>query len=258
MAPQSFSVVTTFDSREIKTLLGALEPKQWQFTTALALTKTAQRVELAERTEMRRVFDRPTPFTLNSLRVQPATKQKLEARVWFKDPPKLTETQHYLLPDVYGGERRHKNLEAQLWRMGFLSHGTFLVPASGAPLDAFGNVPRGLYQQVLSQLRAQRDSKNNETAKSKARNLRQFKERFFYARRGNTSRLHPGIWVRSYRGSSLGFAFSSTTVSPVFLETKAPHYSQVFDFFGVAQRVSERMFPQEFEHAAERTVRTAR
>jgi hypothetical protein len=77
-----------FDVRDnfpqVKRLLDA-QQRQMPFAVALALTRTAQDVKRAEQAEMRGVFDRPTPFTLNSLFTKPATKQSLEARVWVKD-----------------------------------------------------------------------------------------------------------------------------------------------------------------------------
>ncbi|MBC2676904.1 hypothetical protein [Pseudomonas baltica] len=61
--------------------LTEIEQRQIPFATALALTETAKLIKSSIEDEMRAVFDRPTPFTMNALRLIPATKQKLEARV---------------------------------------------------------------------------------------------------------------------------------------------------------------------------------
>lgn len=65
--------------------LTELEQRQIPYATATALTRAAQGLMDRLRDEMRVVFDRPTPYTLNSLRMVPARKDRLEARVWFKD-----------------------------------------------------------------------------------------------------------------------------------------------------------------------------
>ena len=60
------------------------------------------------------MFDRPTRYTQNSLFLQPATKQKREARVWVKDTER---PDHYLLPQINGGNRplkRHGKAEHRL------------------------------------------------------------------------------------------------------------------------------------------------
>lgn len=66
------------------------------------------------RDEMRVVFDRPTPYTLNSLRMVPARKDRLEARVWFKDEADGAQPASvWIAPEVYGGPRRNKPAELQ-------------------------------------------------------------------------------------------------------------------------------------------------
>lgn len=163
------AIKAEWNSRDVKVALAALAPRQWAFATALALTKTGQSVQSAEKGEMRSVFDRPTPFTLNSLRLSPATRQRQEAHVWFKDPPRLTETQHYLLPQVYGGARRFKRFESLLMRAGFLPKGKALVPASGAPLDAYGNVSRGVYARIYADLKASPVGANRSATRKRSR-----------------------------------------------------------------------------------------
>ena len=234
----------------MRAALSALAPKQWAFASALALTRTAQQVKAAEIEEMRRVFDRPTGFTLGSLYLKPATKSNQEARVWFKDfAPKGTPAGKYLLSEVHGGQRAHKRFESALQKAGLLPFGRALVPASAAPLDANGNVKRGLYNQILSQLKAQRDSTANETTRSRARKARQRGGRYFY---GNPGGKRRGIWER------FSFAFG-TAVKPIFIEVGArPSYRPRFAFYDVGERVAEERYESEFDRAATETLRTAR
>ena len=69
---------------------------------ATALTRTAVEVKDALRAELPRVFDRPTPYTLNSLFVKPARADRLQAETYFKDDSagSGTPATKYLLPQV--------------------------------------------------------------------------------------------------------------------------------------------------------------
>ena len=77
--------ITTEGAAQLKRTLSDIERRQLPFATSLALTRTALMVKAAEVEEMKRVFDAPTRFTLNSLFVRPAKKSRLEAVVWVKD-----------------------------------------------------------------------------------------------------------------------------------------------------------------------------
>jgi hypothetical protein len=59
--------------------------RQVPFAIKNTLNKLAESTKQDAVSEMRRNFDRPTPFTLNSLFIKYATKQNLSARVFVKD-----------------------------------------------------------------------------------------------------------------------------------------------------------------------------
>lgn len=239
-----------WDARQVQAALSALAPRQWAFATALALTRVGQRVKAAETVGMERALDRPTPYTLRSLYLQGATRQRQEARVWFKDfAPKGTTAGQYLLPEVHGGERRDKRFERNLHYAGLLPSGASLVPASGARLDAYGNVSRGLYTRILADLHASPVGANA-TRRSVRRRERKGKRggRYFYGDPGGRGR---GVWER------FGFAFGSA-VRPMFLESRTPRYRPRFAFFGIAEEAVGGNYATEFERAAQETVRTAR
>jgi hypothetical protein len=250
--PEAFARIhAQWDPSQVRTAFAALEPRQWQFATALALSRTGRQVKDAEVAEMRSVFDRPTPYTLNSLRLQPASRQQLEARVWFREfSGKGTVAADYLLPQVYGDTRKAKRFERRLQTVGLLQGRRYLVPASGAPLDAYGNVQRGIYARVLSQLQAQFNPQSNQTAGSRGRRRRRRVRggEFFY---GNPGRRGRGIWER------FAFAFGSA-VRPVFLERGRVSYRPRFAFFDVADRVAAKSFGPEFDRAAAQALATAR
>lgn len=246
MAPSAFDVRARFDRLELQQVLDVLEPRRWSYATSLAINRIGQSVKSAERGEMRSVFDRPTAFTMNSLQLTPSTKTSLEARVWFKDPPRLGQVEHYLQPQVFGGARPHKRFELTLQRAGLLPQGRYLVPASAARLDANGNVSRGTYARVFADLQASPVGANT-TARSKRRR-RGRSTGFFYGNPGGRGR---GIWERFHT------AFGSA-VKPVFLESSAPTYRRRFAFFDLAERTVDRVYRSAFEGAVDHTLRTSR
>lgn len=250
------NITAQWDSRDVRVLLGALAPRQWAFTTAVALTRTGKHVKDAERDDMTRSFHRPTPFTLNSLYLQRATPANQQARVWFKDfAPKGTPAAKYLMPEVHGGLRSDKRFERSLQRAGYLAGGKQLAPASGATRDPYGNVRRGVYTQILSQLRASADATQFQSARSRrTRARRTGATQFFYGNPGGKGR---GVWMRTTGGRVLGGRMHSS-ITPIFIEQRPHTYRPRFAFFAIAERVAAARYQAEFAAAAEQTLRTAR
>jgi hypothetical protein len=203
--------------------------------TAKALTFTIQAVQAAEKTEMTKVFDRPTPFTLNSLYVQSATPSRLIARTWFKD---LRFKAHYLVPQVEGGDRPLKRFEKFLQSKGLLPVGMFAVPGERAELDAYGNMSRGQLVKILSALQALPEAGYlaNRSQRSAKRRRKQLVDYFV----GRPKPAAPmGVWQR----------IGTTGLRPILIFVKAPHYKKRFDFYGIAVTVSNREFPLRLERA---------
>ena len=67
-----------------------------------------QSLELAQTYEKARAkisYDAPTPFTINSFRIKYANTTNLEGKLFFQDPERLSESQHYLYHTVHGVKR---------------------------------------------------------------------------------------------------------------------------------------------------------
>lgn len=233
-----------------------LRQDQVPFATALALTRTAQYARQSLSTEMSRVFDRPTPRTLNSTYVRPATKSMLIAQVKIKDEGSggIGPTK-WLMPEIQGGGRSAKGFERLLQSAGILPSGWWAIPAQGANLDAYGNVSGGTITKILSQLQAMRDELDNEKRSVRAkRDGTRSKGRYFAVipSRVPSNHLKPGIYERM--GTT-----KTARLLPIFTFTsKAPRYTQRYDFFGVGERISRERFPIEFEAAVRVTAATAR
>lgn len=248
-------------------VLRALESAQSQipFATAKGLTDTIKQVKEAEVREMRKVFQAPTPYTINSLFIRPATKARLEASTWLKTG---NRPQHYLLPQIQGGPRPLKRFEQRLVMNGLMRPDQRAVPAAGARLDAYGNMSRGQIVQILSQLRTAvvQGDFSNATNSKRSRAKRQAVA--YFVSHGTGSRragyqgargrgviyeqhLPAGVWAR-YQ-----FAWGSS-VKPVLLFVSGARYTQRFDFFGVAERTIEARLRINMGNAVTHALRTAR
>lgn len=206
--------------------------RQLPYITSLALTDTAHVVRDRHREVMRQIFDRPTPYTINSLQVTPSRKETLVSRVYFKD--QVGRSQHYLVPQVEGGGRPHKRFERWLIAKGVMQPGEYAVPASGARLNSYGNMSPGSITQILSQLAASPDAMQWETAKSRKRAGAR-RARYFVPKPG--SKLARGIWVR--RGKS--------SIAPVLLFVGGVGYRPRYDFDGISRETAAEWFPSIFE-----------
>lgn len=231
-------------------------PDQLRFATAVALTRTAQDVKKAEEKEMRDVFDRPSPWTMNSLYVRPATKQTLEAEIWIKDfAAKATAPASYLLPQIKGGGRRLKRFERALQANGALPAGFRAVPGDAAKLDANGNMDRGQIVQILSYFKAFPEAgyKANMSDKRRERMARGSKTQlgysYFVGRPGD--RLPLGVWQRVRLAMG-------TAVRPVLIFVTEASYEAIFDFTYVADLTMRKNFNKHFADAFALAKRSAR
>ena len=149
-------ITAEMDTRQLEATLEGWEKKQLPFATARALTQTAGLVKQALIGSMETSFDDPTPFTLNSLYVKPATKTNLKAEVGIKNMPGNaggTPQSSYLEPGVQGGQRPVKRMEYLFRQSGLLKSGMMFVPGQGAKLDRYGNMAPSMRVQILSALK---------------------------------------------------------------------------------------------------------
>jgi len=210
---------------------------------AIALTRTAKDVQVAIKTEMRSVFDRPTPYAVNGTFLKPATKTSLEARVWVKDNPfgKGTPADRFLGPQIFGGNRGLKGMERLLQANGMMPQGWFAVPGDGATLDANGNVRRAQITQMLSQLKVQRGAGHESRASGSARSNRTIARQgvtYFVLPNGNRG-LPPGVYIKRR------FAHG-TAIKPMFVFVQQVQYKPRLRFHEIGQATIEAKFTVHF------------
>lgn len=212
------------------------------YAAATALTRTAKRAQQAIIAEMPQVFDRPTPYTLNSTFVQPASVKTMTARVAVKDWASNNGTlpEDYLLPAVLGGSRKEKRFERNMRYAGLLARGEYAVLGQEAPLDAFGNLRRGEMQRILTATRSSFDPYQNRSNSRRSR--KNAKNAPYFA--GRVKRIW-GVWRREGR-----------RLRPVLVFVRrTPQYRARLDFDGIAERTTREFFEAEFRAAAEAIVR---
>lgn len=232
---------------------------QVPFALATALNKTAAKAQTAVQKKMPEVFDRPTPWVMNSLRIKYANKNNLLAELAYKDKNSVENSRSMVEPHVFTGKRHFKAMEARLMRIGLIPAGWNVVPGAAAKLDANGNMSRGQISQVLNVLGAYTEAGYNKANdKTSARLAKGRAKKNIYGfvywvnKVGSTKARHlqPGVYQRVIT------AFG-TSLKPVLIFVKQANYKKRLDFFGVAQAVINKEFPGEFDRAFDEAMRTA-
>ena len=236
--------------------LDDLQRRQIPFATAAALTDVAKDAQTAVRKRMRLVFDDPTPFTLASTFVTPATKRRLESAVFFKDAieaGKGVPAGKYLAAELTGGRRAHKRFEKALIAARVMPAGYYAVPGARMRLDAFGNVPRGTITKILSDLRAFAEvgfRANRATRAQAAERGRKFRaSRYFVVQPGKSAQ--PGIYQR------FDSLFGRGAV-PAFIFVRDADYGRALDFPGVVNDTVARLFEDAFAARLQGALDSAR
>jgi hypothetical protein len=251
--------------------------KQLRYAAATGLNATAFSARADVQQEMRRVFDRPTPYILSAPRVtKKATPADLAAVIEPKYPGgKGVDPANVLRPEVQGGQRKLKRAEVALQRAGILPRGLYMVPSkwllASDKVDAFGNVKGSFIVQIISYFQAfgEQGYRANMTDKRRARLARRGKTDDGYAtvrgveyfvsygrlRSPNANSdavnsLAAGIWQRS--------GIHGSNVKPVFMFVRRPQYRARLDLHAVASKTVVREFAGQFRLALTAAMASAR
>lgn len=241
------------DVEKLRRDMRIVQEKQIPFATSQAINACVKAAAPAVQAEMKSVFDRPTPWTLNSYRVlKYANKRSLVAVVGFKDMEQVggrgIPAGRYLQPHMEGTARPAKGLEVLLRARGLMSNNEFLVPSKFMNLDSYGNVSRGVIQKVIANLDASRDRLTN-TPKGGARGGTK-KADFFFTRRGVRGARLSAIW------QNYGAKGGQHAIPAFIVVTGAPKYKKKFDQAVIVERQVNLLFNSEFESAFARAIAT--
>jgi hypothetical protein len=249
-----FTIKATPNFQPLRRLIDG-SAKQIPFATALTLTRLAQISKQELQTEMRRVFERPTRFAINSIFIRPATKQRLVSEVWLKGEYPGDPAQSFMRPQIFGGTRPQKKFERMLERARVLPPGWVTVPGKGAKIDSFGNQSPAEIVQILSALSAFPQGgvgfSANRTDRSRGRRKGKLRDIFFSGpnlqqRAANGGRLPWGVWERKGR-----------RVQALLFFVRKAQYRKRLAFFEVCQRVATRESERQFDIAMRRALATA-
>lgn len=247
-----------FDVKQLSRNLSNAEKRQLPYALARALNDTAFETREAWKELVPRVFDRPTPLTMNAVLYRKATKQNaLTAEIFIRDEAhKGTPPVRYLSPEEHGGARRQKPFERLLAR----SHPRarqFYVPGRGLTLNQFGNVPAAIIQKILSQLQVRQDAAQNETAAARGRRIKRQRKKggggSYFILAQNRGKLRAGV---VYERIETGFG--SAVRSVLFPLDSAPTYRPRFGAIKLAHQIAAQRFPINFNKWMREAMRTAR
>lgn len=242
---------------EVQRALSAYGPKV-RSATREALNRTLEWAETDVVREMRKVFDRPVPFTLRSLRKYYANTATLQARLWFRQRSQ-DEDKLWARPQIFGGQRDVKPMELRLQRAGILPKGWFVVPGDAAPRDAYGNMSQGEISRILNVLGTFTEGGYNKAnAKTRDRlrkgNAKKGTYGFEYfvnpvGLRKQGRHLLPGIYRRVYTGFG-------TSLKPMMIFVNRARYRGRLRFFEVVETTVNKRFGVEFDKALKSLLAT--
>lgn len=223
---------------------------------AQTLSKVAVLAKEGEYTHMKRVFDRPTPYTLRSLYTKSATTSDLTSKLWVKgkmEAGKGTPAEYYLTPQIFGGPRRLKRHEVALRNIGVLPPNLYCVPAKGADLDAYGNMKASQIVKIMSYFRAfsevgYRANITEQRKKKMAKGTKKTAGVVYFAIRKRKGKLPPGIYTKT----------SGVGLKMLIAFVKRPHYTERLLFWETARDVANKNWKRLFDEAVERTLDKAR
>lgn len=235
----------TSNLRELERDLSDVARRQVPFAMSRAINDTAADLIELNKRQMARTFDAPTRWTLNAFHFTRATKARQIATIKRKTAP---ASRDYLLRQAEGGTRKQTGLERLMnTRLAYSGQVGYVVPTKYMGRNRHGNMHPGQVQRILSGLKAQNDSAQNETSKSAKRQRRSGNLRYFVPK--EESRLSPGVYARKGKAAPIKvLAFTS----------KAPRYNARFKFYPNMNKAAARIMPARFSRAFAAAMATAR
>lgn len=245
----------------------ALAKEQLPYAQMTAINDVAFKVKRAEQDEMRRVFDKPTPWLIRQVAVRKATKTDLTAVIGTPEGIQDARGQaagfgrsssgvfeRILSPHISGGQRAAKGGEYRLRKAGILPEGWYVVPGRGATLDQYGNLSGPWWMMILSWLNAGQWSsqgaiQNRAEKASKRRNKLERQGYDLFAVTPNSQRrgLRPGVYLRK-----------GTLLKSILIFVPKAVYRQRLDWYGVFDRTVRAELPDAAMKAVQRAIATAR
>jgi hypothetical protein len=242
--------------------------RQIKFASMVALNRTANIGAQEVKLEMARVFDRPTRYVMNGVRVEPAkmkgvgTQSKygkmryaggdvLKAEVFFKDErfKQSAVAAEMMAPHVDWGFRLHKPFERLLISRGIMSDKEYAIPTSEVKLDSYGNPSRGQITQMLSYFQALPESgyvMNRNRARDAKLKKPRAKNPFWVG------------WVNNKKYRAIYTKKGDNAVPIWIFITTRPKYSLILPFYKITEDAFNRYHEQQYDIAFKEAMATAK
>lgn len=219
------------DDREAKRFLRGM-PKKIPYAIANATNATVLRVYNAERREMQRIFDRPTPWILGrvgkpggqggmAIKYASVKNKDMSCFIRFRgrwDSAKVgASAEDIILTHINGGTRPQKRGEKAIEASGKMKGSRYYMPGSAQNLNQYGNITKGMMTKIMSATRTHRDvgAKQNAAIGTKTE--------YF---------IHPN-------GSGI-YRKVGKTIKPVLIFARQANCRRRFNYFGIAERNVKR------------------
>lgn len=241
----------------VQAIMDSLSGAQLAKAQTQAVNDAAGFYQRAYKKEIGKVFDRPTPYVLNSIWVNKATPNQLVAAVYPRDTQQGTDPQKILAAQATGGARRDKRSEVALARAGILPIGYQTVipgelggkekPYPGSD-DGRGNLRGPFLVKLISYFQAFSEQGHGANMSKKRMNQIHFSgERFIvaYGKTGYMSRVTASLTragVMGKRSSNLKPGIWAVTgahgevVKPVLMFVRRANYTARLDLKHVAEQ----------------------
>jgi hypothetical protein len=240
------TVVSVKGMQDLQLSLERLKDGNYRRAVRRGINSSLEIIQQAEKKQAETDFENPTPFTISSFRLKYASTSNLEGKVYFQDPKRLSENQHYLYHNVHGIARGYKKFEAALLAKGLMPPKHYAIPGKSVNLDRYGNISSALIVQILNFFDANSSGYaqgTKPTRKEKLKSGTRKKYGFeYFALLKKTGNKRPGIYKKTFTG--FGTAIESVLI---FIPSNQVHYSNKFKFYERAKNEIEKNFKTVFD-----------
>lgn len=246
------------DAKEFNRNFTALQRQQLPFAISVAVNRVAYLAMTEQKTQhIPQHIDRPTRWTLNSVRYVKGTKKEPVAQMGFDEGLGQggTPAWKYLQHLIFGGRRSQKRFEKLFENNSPHFQGMFMMPGKRQRLDRHGNFPPGQLQKVLSAAKVQNDSAQNSKGKQGI---------FAGKLKGKSGTVgvfqRTGKWkgARTTKSGKHRKGKEGRSVKPLFVATKKrPTYRVSYPFERTVNQTVAENYQQEFRAALAYAVKTA-
>ena len=243
--------------KELEAKLSDLAKTQLPAGVMFGLAKVGRGILTEEQRVMKGVFDQPTPFMLNSLKINHWPKKNEPwIDIGLKETPSkdVTIQGNILEPHIPGFPtwRNRKGSERWLRAAGFMRNDQWLMPARTFKFNRYGNVPGPTMQKMLADLgvyeRAQYNSPITQTKAKKSRYI-------WSTMTSRKGKLFEGIF--EVEGGNRNWDRGKWKLQMVVVD-KRPNYDKRFNYLGVAQRYADRNLLKAIEGGVVKALMTMR